>query len=91
MEDARRLSEGERSHHPEGSCRKRQEQDIRFHDAHSGWCGLTDKIPEPLSPHWIDFDSDDIDRSAGECEGNCARAGADLDDQLTTPKLSVSD
>jgi hypothetical protein len=91
MEDPRRLSEGERSHHPEGSCRQRQREDIGFHDPHSGWCDLTDKLSEPLCPHWIDFDSEDVDRSAGEGEGDRARAGADLDDQLTTPKLSVND
>ncbi len=78
MEDVRRLSEGERSHHPEWTCRQGQRQDIRFHDTHPGGGDPTDKASEPLGPHWIDFDSNDIDRSAGEGDGECPRAGADL-------------
>jgi hypothetical protein len=90
-EDARRLSEGERSDHPEWARRQRQRQDIRFHDPHPGRRDPLDKIPEPPSPHWIDFNRDHVDGSAGEGEGDRAGAGADLDDQLTTPKRSVGD
>jgi hypothetical protein len=91
MEDVRRLSEGKRSDHPERARRQRERQDIRFHDTHSGGCDPTHKVSKSLSPHWIDLDSDDVDRSVGKGEGDRARTGADLDDQLTTPKLSVSD
>src|SRR5712691_11227401 len=64
---------------------------MRLHHPHSGGGDSSDKVPESLSPHRIELDRDDVDGSVREREGDGARAGPDLDDQLTTPEAGLRD
>ena len=79
-----------RSHHAKRSRGQRHTEKIALHDSRLV-LRCTDTVAESLCPHRVDFDSDDIDPSLSEGDGDRAKTGTDLEDELTWPKVGFGD
>jgi hypothetical protein len=84
------VSEWKGSDHSKRTRGQRNSEKIALHYSHLV-LPPTETVAESLSPHRVDFDSDDINPPLSEGDSDRANTSTDLDDELAWLKVGFGD